>query len=317
MALAQKIAVQKRLPWLSDRLKHCLCFSPGSTPERRLVTVYCEKIRHIYYVTTVKYIQDKPGRQGFKVSSRTEITIDAPASFSYIRFNIMTTNRFDDPFPCGIGRHPIFGAGKPFPLHMSTTRKDYPPTIHRRWLIWTRLVAGLICSVMLVFPLPLVAGQLAGIEITAPPLTPISPAAGSTTTISDVLPLLKGQPASDSLYLGMWSWHFINDDDRYRSRHHLIGLSLQGVFLGTFLNSHSNRTWAGGWQRVVCTQRYDNLSLQTGYRIGLMHGYDELSLGGSKVFPLLQVYSDIRYRDIGVQLSWAGSVFLAAFLIRL
>ncbi|MBM9536999.1 hypothetical protein JWG43_07955, partial [Desulfobulbus alkaliphilus] len=150
---------------------------------------------------------------------------------------------------------------------------------------------------------------------------PISPpadsSADSSTDIIDLLTLLKGQPASDSLYLGLWSWHFINNDDNYRSRHDLIGLSLQGIFLGTFLNSHNNRTWAAGWQRDIYSQCYDKLSLQTGYRIGLMHGYEELSLGNSRLFPLLQVYNDISYRNIGVQFSWAGSVILAGFFLRI
>jgi len=202
---------------------------------------------------------------------------------------------------------------------VNINRRDVPLAVHRRWTILAKLAAVLISGLMLTTSLPLAAAdRFAEMKITDSSDRFTLPHTGnSTATIGDTLTLLKGQPAPDSLYLGMWSWHFINDDDRYRSQHHLIGISLQGVFFGTFLNSHSDRSWAGGWQRDIHTQRYGDLSLQTGYRIGLVYGYDELSLGGSKVFPLVQMYSDISYRDIGVQLSWAGSVFLAGFFLRI
>jgi hypothetical protein len=199
-------------------------------------------------------------------------------------------------------------------------QKSRSPAVHRRGtILTTQLAAVLISGLMLTTPQPLTAADwFAEMKITHSSDRSISsPTGNSIATIGDLLTLLKGQPAPDSLYLGMWSWHFINDDDSYRSQHHLIGLSWQGVFFGTFLNSHSDRSWAGGWQRDIHTLQYGELSLQTGYRIGLVHGYDELSLRGSKVFPLLQVYSDISYRDIGVQLSWAGSVFLVGFLLRI
>ena len=199
---------------------------------------------------------------------------------------------------------------------MRTHRKNLFPTIPRHRLILARLAAVFIYGLMFTFPMPLIAGEFTQKEHTDSADTIRPPSASTTTTSSDVLRLLKGQSAGDSLYLGMWSQHFINDDDSYRHQHHLIGVCWQGFFLGTFLNSHGDRSWAGGWQRDIHAYQHGDLSLQTGYRIGLMYGYDELSLGGSKVFPLLQVYSDISYRDVGIQFSWAGSVVLAGFFIR-
>lgn len=199
---------------------------------------------------------------------------------------------------------------------MSPHEIHFPCPLHRNRVIPARLAAVLLYGLMCIILLLPAAGQCAEATSTDSAEVLELPSAGTTTTIHDVFTFIKGQPAGDTLYLGMWSWHFINDDDDYRSQHHLFGLCWQGIFLGTFLNSHNDRSWAGGWQRDIHTQRHGDLSLQIGHRIGLVHGYDELSLGGSKLFPLVQVYSDISYQNFGVQLSWAGSVFLAGFFFR-
>ncbi len=127
---------------------------------------------------------------------------------------------------------------------------------------------------------------------------------------------LRGQPAQDSIYLGMWSYHFIDDDDDYTNTHNLLGLVYEGIFLGTFLNSHEDRAWALGIQRNVYSTKINLLDMDIGYRLGLMHGYDNLQLFDSEIFPLLQVYSDFSYEKLGVQFSWAGSVVTAGFFIR-
>ena len=127
---------------------------------------------------------------------------------------------------------------------------------------------------------------------------------------------LLGHPANDSIYLGMWSYHVINDDESYQNTHNLIGVTYKGVFAGTFENSHDNRTWAVGFQRDVYQTVLGELSMDVGYRLGLMHGYDKMEIGDTGIFPLLQLYSDIRYKKVGVQLSWAGSVVTAGLFLR-
>ena len=131
-----------------------------------------------------------------------------------------------------------------------------------------------------------------------------------------VYDFLLGEPAQDSIYLGMWSYHFIDDDDDYTNTHNLFGLVYKGIFLGTFLNSHEDRAWALGLQRDVYRTKVDMIDVDIGYRFGLMHGYDNLQLFDSELFPLLQVYSDLSYEKLGIQFSWAGTVITAGFFIR-
>ncbi len=128
--------------------------------------------------------------------------------------------------------------------------------------------------------------------------------------------ILWGQPAMDSLYLGMWSYHFVDDDDEYQSTHNLIGFTYAGVFLGTFENSRNDRTWGIGIQRDVYRTTWGILSVEAGYRLGMMHGYDKMELYDSGLFPLFQLYSDVRYKNLGIQFSWGGSALTAGFLVR-
>lgn len=127
---------------------------------------------------------------------------------------------------------------------------------------------------------------------------------------------LHGQPAQNSIYAGMWSEHFINDDDEYQETHSLLGLTYKGVFAGTFENSHSDRVWAIGWQRDVYSIIRDEISIDIGYRAGLMHGYDSMQIFDTGIFPIVQLYTDLTYKRFGVQLSWAGSVVTAGLLFR-
>lgn len=131
-----------------------------------------------------------------------------------------------------------------------------------------------------------------------------------------LIPFLVGKPAQDSIYLGMWSYHLVDDDEPYQSTHNLIGLTYKGFFLGTFENSRSDRAWAVGLQRDVYNTSVGVLSVDMGYRIGLMHGYEKMEIFDSGIFPLVQLYGDVRYKRAGLQLSWAGSAVTAGFFLR-
>ena len=125
-----------------------------------------------------------------------------------------------------------------------------------------------------------------------------------------------GQPADDTIYLGMWSYHFIDNDDDYETAHKLLALTYRGYFAGTFINSLSDRTVGAGLQRDMYRTELGILSLEIGYRLGLMYGYDSMQVANTGLFPLLQVYSDFHFEHFGVQFAWAGSTVTAGLLFR-
>lgn len=128
---------------------------------------------------------------------------------------------------------------------------------------------------------------------------------------------VKGEEAPSALYAGMWSRHFINHDDDYRSNHELLGLCYRGMFLGTFRNSHDNRGWGAGVQRDVYRGSMRDATWRFGYRAGIVYGYDELSVFDTKFFPFVQTYADLSYKQGGVELSWAGNTVLVGFFWRI
>ncbi len=131
-----------------------------------------------------------------------------------------------------------------------------------------------------------------------------------------VLGSIWGEAAMDTVYLGMWSYHFVDDNDEYQTTHHLVGLTYKGIYAGTFENSRDERTWSVGVQRDFYRTRFGSFNTEIGYRLGMMHGYDKMQLGDTGLFPLFQMYTDVRYKNIGMQFSWGGSALTAGFLIR-
>ena len=125
-----------------------------------------------------------------------------------------------------------------------------------------------------------------------------------------------GQPADDTIYLGMWSYHFIDNDDDYQTTHNLLAITYHGFFGGTFINSLDDRAWGAGVQRDVYGTELGIFSMEIGYRLGLLYGYDSMQMANTGLFPLLQVYSDLHYEHVGVQLAWAGSTVTAGFFFR-
>lgn len=124
---------------------------------------------------------------------------------------------------------------------------------------------------------------------------------------------LWGRPFRDKLYLGMWTLHFEPGDDQ-ETNNELLGVAYKGHYGGTFINTHGDRVWSGGWQRTLFQKKYGDVEVEAGYRTGIMYGYKKyLQLGNSRFFPLFQTLLDIEYKNFGVELSWAGVVFTAGF----
>ncbi len=134
---------------------------------------------------------------------------------------------------------------------------------------------------------------------------------------NELLTLLWGEPSEDTIMLGMWSYHFVDNDDSYQTSNQLLGISYKGYYAGTFKNSHDNRTWTLGFQRDIYQTQIAFLSVSVGYKAGIMYGYETMQIFDTKLFPLLQVYTNLCYKHAGIQLAWAGSVLTAGFVFKL
>ncbi|MGI9274626.1 MAG: hypothetical protein ACR2PT_07235 [Endozoicomonas sp.] len=127
---------------------------------------------------------------------------------------------------------------------------------------------------------------------------------------------LWGRPFRDRLYLGMWTLHFSSGKDQ-EDENQLLGVSWNGYYGGTFINTHSDRVISAGWQRTLFQQRYGEVEVEAGYRAGMMYGYTKyLQLFETRFFPLFQTLLDIEYKQFGIEFSWAGVVFTAGIYYR-
>lgn len=129
----------------------------------------------------------------------------------------------------------------------------------------------------------------------------------------------EGRPPT-RLYLGMWSVH-LRDLSPHPTTNHLVALSHDGFFAGTFINSFDDRGMAAGVQRDLIRWGGDGAATSLGWRAGLVTGYDERLLGGlggrTPVLPFLQVLWNVDWRRVGVEFSYSGIVVSAATNVRL
>ena len=131
---------------------------------------------------------------------------------------------------------------------------------------------------------------------------------------------LKGSTPDNGLFLGMLTLHInpksLNHDKWYNF---LVGGIYNSIFAATFENSFNDRTYVLGIQRDLYKKKYsNNRQIDAGYRLGLVYGYDQRMsqlAGQLKILPLPELYSDFKYKNVGIELSWAVAVVTAKFIV--
>jgi hypothetical protein len=124
---------------------------------------------------------------------------------------------------------------------------------------------------------------------------------------------LWGKPYSNTAYLGMWTRHFQQRKNHIKSNK-LLAVCYKGYYLGTFINSHGDRTCSIGVQRSLYNDTFSVFEVEAGYRVGLMYGYKRyLRLFGTSFFPLVQLVADVSLGNFVTEVSWAWMVFTIGF----
>jgi hypothetical protein len=117
----------------------------------------------------------------------------------------------------------------------------------------------------------------------------------------------------------MWSTH-LRDLNGGLDGNALLGFAYRGFYGATFVNSFGDRAVAAGIQRGVTAPGTGTLTTALGYRAGLITGYDERFFGiGDKApaLPFAQLVGSLDYRNLGVELAYAGIVASVAVNWRL
>ena len=130
---------------------------------------------------------------------------------------------------------------------------------------------------------------------------------------------LFGGIPPDQLYLGMYTVHFDPKSRGNRNAtNNLVGIQVEGLFLGTLINSFDKRSWAFGISREFYrTNLSNNWHFASGYRIGLITGYeDEETLfdTDTDVAPFADLHVQISYLEhFGAEVMLTSSLSLLFF----
>lgn len=148
------------------------------------------------------------------------------------------------------------------------------------------------------------------------------PAPSDSSEVSDATPApwwrwLLGEREPDRAFAGMWTLHLQRPEDGL-SQHALLAASWRGVYAATFISSHDRRCWGLALGRsLVRTSRADG-EVSLGYRVGVVHGYDERLHDFAAHWPVLpaaELVGAVRYKRVGVAASYAGIVaYLTTFV---
>lgn len=118
------------------------------------------------------------------------------------------------------------------------------------------------------------------------------------------LRFMRGERPVDALFLGMWS-HHLTKSFRYRQSHNLVALQYRGLYLATFVNSHSEQTFVVGIARTLYSTKIlrDKIRFDFGYKVGPMYGYRNRvpNIKGFSILPLLT--GGITYKMVGVDVN--------------
>jgi hypothetical protein len=132
-------------------------------------------------------------------------------------------------------------------------------------------------------------------------------------TDHDWLSSVWGKPFSNTAYFGMWTRHYQQHENHTKSNK-LLAVCYKGYYLGSFINSHGDRTYSLGVQRSLYNDTFSIFEVEAGYRAGMLYGYKRyLRLFGTSFFPLVQLVADISLGNFVTQVSWSWIVFTIGF----
>lgn len=137
------------------------------------------------------------------------------------------------------------------------------------------------------------------------------PAKNSFDFLGDIPP--------DQLFLGMYTLHFDSKSlEKRNATNNLISVQVEGLFVGTLINSYDMRSWAFGISREFYRVRLsDYWSFASGYRVGLITGYEdkETFFGTeSEIAPFVDLHVQFSYLDhFGVEIMMTSSLSVSFF----
>lgn len=114
-------------------------------------------------------------------------------------------------------------------------------------------------------------------------------------------PIIKGEPAYDSLLIGMQAVHTDPHREDRNNTNNMLGLQYGGIAVGRFVNSWHNETcFLVASRRVWKKQFTKNVFLDLQYKAGVMHGYlDKAPVRLGWIEPIILPVIGLNYKNSG------------------
>jgi hypothetical protein len=129
-----------------------------------------------------------------------------------------------------------------------------------------------------------------------------------------VLPDGERRPAI-RVHTGMWTLH-LRDMQRGVEANHLLGITWNGYYAVTFINSFSRRAWSAGIERTPLNYDVGPVTASLGYRAGIVSGYDERFhqlASHTPLIPVVQLRASLGVGPGAVEWSYAGIITSVSF----
>ena len=155
-------------------------------------------------------------------------------------------------------------------------------------------------------------------QAATPPADSSSDSLASAQKPRSVWQKLAGRPARAAAYFSWQTLHLRKTRDGVEEQH-FFGATLRGFHAGTFLTSYDDRAYVVGLERVWLRGEGLGFSAQTGYRVGLVYGYNhELTklAGRTPILPAATVLLDLAWKKIGIQFGYHGIVVTGGGVVR-
>ncbi|MDD3149722.1 MAG: hypothetical protein PHV68_02715 [Candidatus Gastranaerophilales bacterium] len=115
--------------------------------------------------------------------------------------------------------------------------------------------------------------------------------------------ITKGEPADNSLLMGMYSYHTAHRWKNYNEQNNMLALQIKGISIGTFDNSYDNQTYFASFARKLHTWELPkNFELDFQYKAGIMHGYDDKYPNIAGITPIILPIIGLNYKGYGADL---------------
>ena len=135
--------------------------------------------------------------------------------------------------------------------------------------------------------------------------------------------ILWGKTPRSAMLIGMWTYHYSRTHPFSAGtnwQQNMIAFNYKSFFLGTFSNTYFRQSVVTGVRRLLWEKQFGAWHMATGYHAGFIYGYRDghgmFLSKWSPVIPMVQLFYDITYHNVGMEIGAVPGLFSAGVKVR-